>query len=148
MKRFGAPSILKSKRKAGKEKETDSLEPPKKRGRLVGSKNKGKSEAAAPPKKRGRPKGSRNKNLTNQVNNNASNINDSMERLHRAADAATPADVSLDEETNGPESCVLCFFRFDDPIKKDKEITNCASCGLKVHKPCLQKNSCPCQSPS
>ena len=40
------------------------------------------------------------------------------------------------------EKCNICLFRFDDPIKKDKEVTNCASCKSLVHKPCLDKDGC------
>ena len=80
-------------------------------------------------KKRGRPKGSKNK--TNVEEPPLKRIKSFRERAEQAA------SCSLSEDS---EVCLICMFRFDDPLKKDKEITHCPHCNIRFHEPCLRKS--------
>ena len=60
--------------------------------------------------------------------------------MERAEEAAAYSTLNEDSE-----SCNLCFFRFDDPVKKDKVITRCTIWDVKVHEPCLVKSGCDCE---
>ena len=85
-------------------------------------------------KRRGRPKGSKNKSMYEPA---AKKPNKSLRE--RAEEAAT---FNLDDN---PEMCPLCFFRFNDPIKKDKIVTRCIQCQVLVHEMCLVKSGCDCE---
>ena len=100
MKRFGAPSLLKSQRASTNNNTLATSDGPSRRGR-------------------GRPKGAKNK--------------------PKHIDLPDPKRMRVEPFA---EKCNICLFRFDDPIKKDKEVTNCASCKSLVHKPCLDKDGC------
>lgn len=86
------------------------------------------------PKKRGRPKGSKNKNKDEP------NPKKQKKTLKERAEEA--ARFTLEEDS---ETCPLCHFRFDDPMKKDKIVTRCTVCQLLVHEPCLVKSGCDCE---
>ena len=96
LKRFGAPSLLKSQRATN----NNTSDGPSRRGR-------------------GRPKGAKNK--------------------PKHMDLPDPKRIRVESLT---EKCNICLFRFDDPVKRDKQVTYCASCKNKVHKPCLEKDGC------
>jgi hypothetical protein len=55
--------------------------------------------------------------------------------LHEKAEAA--AHVEQESET-----CNICLFRLDNPIKKDKALTRCTECNILVHEPCPMKSGC------
>ena len=57
----------------------------------------------------------------------------------RAEEAAT---FNLDDN---PETCPLCFFRFNEPIKKDKIVTRCIKYQVLVHEMCLVKSGRDCE---
>ena len=113
-KRFGAPSVLKTKRNIiENDKSQDVAEDNLKRGRSrpKGSKNKQKDE---PPAKK--------QKVTTDLR-------------QRAEDAAY-------FDTIAENSCNICMFAFNDPIKKDKPVTRCKNCNTLVHEPCLLKSGC------
>ena len=82
------------------------------------------------PKKRGRPKGSRNRPKNDETSRNLS-------MRTRAEMAADPAYNNLDNKV-----CLICLFKFDDPLKKDKAISRCPTCDMLCHEPCLKKSGC------
>ena len=94
-KRFGAPSLNESKRKPatdlGQTAENTGATK-KKRGRPVGAKNKSKE---GPPNKKQKVKKS---------------------AYEKALDAAA-YELEEIESPNDPESCAICGFNFNDPIK-------------------------------
>ena len=106
-KRFGAPSLLKSKRKPVLDfidapdinENNDATENPKKRGR-------------------GRPKGSKNQNKDEPADKKQRKENVTKTIRQRAEDAA----YELDEDS---EMCLICSLKFTDQIKQDKDITRC-----------------------
>ena len=112
-KRFGAPSLLKSRRKVNEEIETKDNK--KGRGRPKGSKNKRTEEPIEEPPPKRQKKTMR-------------------ERAEEAADFG-----SIVED---PEACMICQFRFDDPIKREKMVARCRECNTLVHEPCLMKSGC------
>ena len=120
-KRFGAPNLLKSKRKPvlNLESNNEVVENPKKRGR-------------------GRPKGSKNKSRDEPLSKKQCIEVPKKSLRQRAEDAAN----FIDEDENDTEICLICQFRFDDPIKKDKVVTRCPSCQTTFHEPCLLKSGC------
>ena len=111
--RFGASSVLKTKRKDEiKELPLDT------NGEVT--------------RKRGRPKGAKNKWNDNEPPSKESKLT-MRERAENAA------NQFLDEYS---EVCNICFFRFEDPVKAGKQITRCENCGILCHKPCLDKSGC------
>ena len=121
-KRFGAPSLLKSRRKPvvdfiDANDNNDAIENPKKRGR-------------------GRPKGSKNK-AKDEPASKKSRVEPSKKSLRQRAEEA-----AYDEDEEDSQLCLICFFKFNDPIKKDKEITRCPTCSMLVHELCLLKSGC------
>ena len=119
-KRFGAPSLLKTRRgpaifsEPTSSADGDSLAP-KKRGR-------------------GRPKGARNKSKDEPAQKRQ------KKTLRERAEEVAAYTLNDDSET-----CHLCLFRFDDPVKKDKTVTRCTICEVLVHEPCLVKTGCDCE---
>ena len=113
LKRFGAPSLLKSKRKAPN---VDFID--------------GNDEQIEPSKKRakGRPKGSKNKPKDAPV-----------EKPHQSLRERAEAAAYVEQES---DACNICLFRFDDPLKKDIALSRCTECNVLVHEPCLIKNGC------
>ena len=97
-KRFGEPSVNKSKRKIDSDAALSSAPPPKKRGRPPGSKNKPKSDVV-PTTKKGRPLGSKNK-----TKSKLESAGDSLHLLRKAS-AAAYRDISV--EDGNPTA--LCF---------------------------------------
>ena len=116
-KRFGAPSLLKSKRKPILNLECN--------------------EVPENPKKRGRPKGSKNKSKNEPLPKKQCIVVAKKSIRQRAEDAA-----NFIEDENDTETCLICQFRFDDPIKKDKIVTRCPTCQIIFHEPCLIKSGC------
>lgn len=108
-KRFGAPSLLKSKRKADFSQTTEKQK-----------------------KAKGRPKGSRNKPKVMAAPTPALSL---RERAEMAA-------YGEEDNTEDPDDCNICLFKFSDPLKKDKNVTRCPTCNTLVHEPCLIKSGC------
>ena len=92
----------------------------------------GDDEPTEPLKKRakGRPKGSKNKPKEIPVP-----VEKPKQTLRERAEAAAYAEGET-------ETCNICLFRFDDPIKKEKALTRCTDCNTLVHEPCLVKSGC------
>ena len=55
----------------------------------------------------------------------------------RAEEAAY--ENMLEEDS---EICLICFFSFNNPIKRYKEVTRCPTCSLLLHEPCPRKSGC------
>ena len=55
----------------------------------------------------------------------------------RAEEAADFENIIED-----PESCMICQFRFDDPIKRENTVIRCRDCNTLVHEPCLVNSGC------
>ena len=111
-KRFGAPSLLKSKRKAEfPETNEENLPPPNK-------------------KAKGRPKGSRNKPKVMAAPTQALSL---RERAEIAA-------YGEEDNTEFPDKCSICLFNFSDPLKKDKNVTRCPTCNTLLHEPYVCSN--------
>ena len=119
-KRFGAPSLIKTRRGPAIISELTSS---------------ADGESSAPKKMgRGRPKGAENKSKDEPAKKTQ------KKTLRERAEEAVAYTLNGDSET-----CNLCLFRFDDPVKKDKIITRCTICEVLVHEPCLDKTGCDCE---
>ena len=95
-----------------------------------GSKNKKKDDSVKSTKKgRGRPKKNATPPAIEVSDNDDTQEVDMTESFTLAND-----DI---------ETCLLCGFLWSREKKKNKVITKCDKCNLKLHEPCLQKNSCP-----
>ena len=70
-----------------------------------------------------------------------------LEKITKAVNAAYEINDTLEDSFqimgDDVESCLICTFFWNDPVKKDKVVTRCTICSLKLHEPCLRKNSCP-----
>ena len=103
-RRFGAPSLLKSQRQRPEDDKEEKED----------------NDAGAEKKKRGRPKGSKNKPKTEEPPLKK------MKTFRERAEIA--ASWSLTEDS---ELCMICGFRFDDPLKRTRKLrdvqraTNC-----------------------
>ena len=84
-------------------------------------------------RKRGRPLGSKNKTR----NNEEPPLKRAKPSMRELAEFAS--SVSLDE---APETCQICQFNFDHPLKRDILITKCEVCENFFHEPCLRKSGC------
>ena len=58
--------------------------------------------------------------------------------LRQRAEEAAFEDM-LEEDS---EDCLICFFSFNNPIKRYKEVTRCPTCSLLLHEPCPRKSGC------
>ena len=55
---------------------------------------------------------------------------------------AEMAAYGEEDNTEDPDDCNICLFKFSDPLKKDKNVTRCPTCNTLVHEPCLIKSGC------
>ena len=119
-KRLGQPHI-----KPAAKRPMDDVEEPvpkKKRGRPAGSKNKPKGDDAVAAVPKTKPKKS----------------------LRRRAEEAASNFIEDDLFADSEDVCIICNFRFNDPIKRNKSRARCPDCDILLHKPCLEKSGCVC----